>query len=586
MKNMKYTKSIRFKILLSFIILIFTITATVFSLSYYFTLRIMENNTIAYTQKLVGMLSDQVDSYISYMDNISDTIAADSDVKRFLSGSDNGQEVRERMNAVLSVRSDISSIILFSDDGRVVLDKENQTLNPYANYQETQWYQQAKAADSGYAITSSYVQNIIKDDYRWVISMAKTVRNKDGAPAGVLLIDLNYNVIRDLCVNITLGENGYVFILNESSMVYHPHQQLIYANIKQEATDVVSRDPRAAFTTRNDATGRYYTVETSQKSGWKVAGTYDLKEILTYRRMVNNTYIVLFLVFLAIGFFISQKLSSMLTKPMNQLIAGMRRAEQGAFDTKVNITTEDEIGRLASVFNTMLSHIDELVEKNKEELENKRKSELKALQAQINPHFLYNTLDSIVWMAEMEKSQDVVEMTLALSNLFRSSISDQNELVPLETELKNIESYLTIQKYRYADKLNFKIDIPGELYGCLVIKLMLQPLVENAIYHGIKEKNGPGMVIISGFDAGADFILNVEDDGTGMTKEQIRSLLDANSEPAAGSRHSSGIGVKNVDKRIKLYFGEEYGLTYSSEPGRGTRVMILLPKTGAKEGDA
>ena len=180
MKNMKYTKSIRFKILLSFIILIFTITATVFSLSYYFTLRIMENNTIAYTQKLVGMLSDQVDTYISYMDNISDTIAADSDVKRFLSGSDNGQEVRERMNAVLSVRSDISSIILFSDDGRVVLDKENQTLNPYANYRETQWYQQAKAADSGYAITSSYVQNIIKDDYRWVISMAKTVRNKDG----------------------------------------------------------------------------------------------------------------------------------------------------------------------------------------------------------------------------------------------------------------------------------------------------------------------------------------------------------------------------------------------------------------------
>lgn len=365
MKNMKYTKSIRFKILLSFIILIFTITATVFSLSYYFTLRIMENNTIAYTQKLVGMLSDQVDTYISYMDNISDTIAADSDVKRFLSGSDNGQEVRERMNAVLSVRSDISSIILFSDDGRVVLDKENQTLNPYANYRETQWYQQAKAADSGYAITSSYVQNIIKDDYRWVISMAKTVRNKDGAPAGVLLIDLNYNVIRDLCVNITLGENGYVFILNGSSMVYHPHQQLIYANIKQEATDVVSRDPRTAFTTRNDATGRYYTVETSQKSGWKVAGTYDLKEILTYRRMVNNTYIVLFLVFLAIGFFISQKLSSMLTKPMNQLIAGMRRAEQGAFDTKVNITTEDEIGRLASVFNTMLSHIDELWKKTR-----------------------------------------------------------------------------------------------------------------------------------------------------------------------------------------------------------------------------
>ena len=583
MKNTKYTKSISFRILLSFIILIFTITATVFALSYYFTLRIMENNTIAYTQKLVSMLSDQVDNYISYMDNISDTIAGDHNVKIFLSGADNAAGVRERMNAVLSVRDDISSIILFSDDGRVVLDKENQTLNPYVAYKKTQWYKDALAAESGYVITSSHVQNIIKDDYRWVISMAKIVKNADGVPAGVLLIDLKYNVIRDLCAKIKLGENGYVFILNGSSIVYHPHQQLIYANIKQESSDIVSRDPRESFTTRNDTTGRYYTVETSKKSGWKVAGTYDLKEVIIYKRMINNTYFLLFLAFCAIGFFVSKKLSGMLTKPIKQLMAGMRRAEQGEFDTKVNITTEDEIGRLAGVFNTMLAHINELVEKNKDEMENKRKSELKALQAQINPHFLYNTLDSIVWMAEMGKSEDVVEMTMALSNLFRSSISDRNELVPLETEIQNIQSYLTIQKYRYADKLNFKIDIPNELYHCPVIKLILQPLVENAIYHGIKEKDGPGTILISGFDAGADFILSVEDDGTGMSKEQIRAIFE---ESPKDGRKSGGIGVKNVDKRIKLYFGTEFGLTYTSEPGRGTRAMILLPKSGKKEGDA
>lgn len=590
MKHIQYTKSISFKILLSFVILIFLITATVFSLSYYFTLRIMETNTIEYTQKLVNMLKDQVDSYVSYMDNISDTFATDPDVKRFLSGGENEAAVREKMHSVSSVRSDISSIILFTEDGRAVLDRENAVLNPYADYRKTRWYEQLLASESGYVITSSYVQNIIQGDYRWVISMAKTIKDESGAAAGVLLIDLKYDAIEALCAKIKLGETGYVFILNGNSIVYHPHQQLLYANILSESTDLVSRDMRTSFTAINDATGRYYTVETSGMSGWKIAATYDLRELLTHRRMVTNAYLLLFMVFLTAGILIAQKLSSMLTKPIKQLIAGMRRAEQGAFDTKVNITAEDEIGRLASVFNTMLSHIDALVEKNKQDMESRRKSELRALQAQINPHFLYNTLDSIVWMAEMNKTQDVVDMTMALSNLFRSSISDPNELVPLETELKNIESYLTIQKYRYADKLNFQIDIPAALYGCRVIKLMLQPLVENAIYHGIKEKDGPGTIRIFGYDAGADFILNVEDDGTGMTKEQAERILrdapdDQKIDVVQNGREkkSGGIGVKNVDKRIKLYFGEAYGLTYSSEIGRGTRVMILLPKTDQKE---
>jgi len=227
----------------------------------------------------------------------------------------------------------------------------------------------------------------------------------------------------------------------------------------------------------------------------------------------------------------------------------------------------------------MVGRIGELMEANVREQELKRKSDLKALQAQINPHFLYNTLDSIIWMGEMGKSREVVKMTSALSRLFRISISKGRELIPLRDELEHVRSYLTIQEMRYKDKFRYLIDIPEDLMDCTVLKITLQPLVENAIYHGIRSVDYEGLIEIAGRLDGEDIVLTVDDNGEGMDVDALARLLDDE-----GPHHEDepiekrqGTGVRNVHERIRLYFGADYGLAYQSQDENGTRITIRFP---------
>ena len=222
----------------------------------------------------------------------------------------------------------------------------------------------------------------------------------------------------------------------------------------------------------------------------------------------------------------------------------------------------------------MLERIENLKEQVVEEQEDKRKYELQALQAQINPHFLYNTLDSIIWMAETQDS-NIVAMTEALAKLFRISLNKGNEEILLKKEMEHVKNYLIIQSMRYADKFTFEIRVEPEVEKCRIIKLILQPIVENCIYHGIKKKRGSGHIIIRAFHSEPNLILQVKDDGCGMSRETCEKMLSYEIEQENIS--GSGIGVKNVNERIQLRFGKEYGLHYDSEEGKGTTVTYTLP---------
>ncbi len=226
---------------------------------------------------------------------------------------------------------------------------------------------------------------------------------------------------------------------------------------------------------------------------------------------------------------------------------------------------------MSNTFNVMITRIKKLMESAIASEEEKRKSEIRALQAQINPHFLYNTLDAIIWMSAAGKNEEVAEMTAALADLFRTSISKGDSLASLHNEIGNIKSYLTIQKMRYGDKLSYGIHIPQDLLGLMTPKLILQPIVENAIYHGIKLSPTGGTITIGARRTEKLLILTVEDSGVGMTEEQTARLF----EPKENT--DRGIGVINVNNRIRLSFGPEYGLHYYSEPGKGTRVEAWLP---------
>jgi two-component system sensor histidine kinase YesM len=262
--------------------------------------------------------------------------------------------------------------------------------------------------------------------------------------------------------------------------------------------------------------------------------------------------------------------------------------EQGNFNVRATIGTHNEIGELSKTFNIMLSEIQKLVQRVTEQQELKRKSELKALQMQINPHFLYNTLDSIIWMAEGGKQQEVIAMSSSLARLFRLSISKNKEIIDIASEVEHVRNYLTIQKIRYKDKMDYRIEVPDEIKRYKTVKIILQPLVENAIYHGIKNKEGTGLIVIYGRKTNEGVELIVQDDGVGMSAEALQQLKDTiagngkksvttigeSSNPL--SSHS-GLGVHNVDERIKLYFGNSYGLEYESKEDFGTVVRIKLP---------
>ena len=260
-------------------------------------------------------------------------------------------------------------------------------------------------------------------------------------------------------------------------------------------------------------------------------------------------------------------------RPLKKLERHMGRVSLENLSEKVDITTDDEIGHLAGNFNSMLERIENLKEQVVEEQEDKRKYELQALQAQINPHFLYNTLDSIIWMAEGRKYEEVVLMTASLARLLRQSISNEDEVVPLAREVEYAKGYLTIQKMRYKDKLEFEIDVEPSILNIPLIKLVLQPIIENAIYHGLKYKESKGLLQVKGFMEDGNAVLQVIDNGVGMDEETLSHIYDKHKV----NYHSNGVGVYNVQKRLKLYYGENYGIAYESEKGVGTTATITIP---------
>lgn len=275
---------------------------------------------------------------------------------------------------------------------------------------------------------------------------------------------------------------------------------------------------------------------------------------------------------------ISSIISREITKPIRSLRDSMRKVQNGQFDTHVEVITENEIGSLGRSFNLMTSEIQALMEQNVYEQKQKRKSELKALQAQINPHFLYNTLDSIIWMSEAGENDEVVEMTSALARLLRQSISNDQEEVELEKEIEYVKNYLTIQKMRYKDKLEFFIYVDPRVAHVPIIKLVLQPLVENAIYHGIKYKETKGNLKIYARPVDGRVEIVVADDGIGMDEDVMEHIFDEHRK----EQKRNGVGVPNVQKRLKLQYGSEYGIRYESVKGAGTKAVITIPVDGGR----
>ena len=537
-------------------------------------------NSINYTSQIIKQVNYDIDSYVKYLENISFIVSTSSDVSNYLYNEGQTdmerEEEKERIlsqfKTIMDSRSDIYNIAVVANNGRSILNDGEDEFTEYINVRDQDWYKAALEAKDGTAISSSHVQNAIKSSYKWVITLSKALINYNNAQnEGVFFVDLNYTSISELCNNNNIGNKGYIFILDEDgNIIYHPKQQLMYGGLITENVDDIMACKENYFNTGD----KIYTISKSDKTGWTVVGAANTSELLKNNKQAQMMYLLVAAVLLLGVILISSIIAREITRPIRQLRDSMSMVEEGQFDkANVAVTAKNEIGSLSKSFNVMTERIHTLMEQNVYEQKQKRKNEMKALQAQINPHFLYNTLDSIIWMSEAGQNEEVVLMTSALAKLLRQSISNDREQVTVAEEIEYVRSYLTIQKMRYKDKLEYSIEVSPEINHIMIIKFALQPLVENAIYHGLKYKETKGNLNIRGYERGDKAYITIADDGVGMDEDVLEHIFDETMK----EHKSNGVGVPNVQKRLQLYYGPEYGISYISRKGVGTVATVTVP---------
>lgn len=579
--------NIRTAILTSYFVIVIMSLAVFGLVAIRYTEKTVLQNAEEYSVQLIERVNSDIDSYMDYLRNISALISSNGDVHDYLFREDLTEQEKEQcfqrittqFGTIMETRDDIVNIGIIGKNGRYIINKGFFRINENIDLENVDWIQSAFANHGNTTVSSSHVQNVVAERYEWVITLSKALRDKNSKQQeGVFFVDLNYSSISELCDAISFGNKGYIYILDaKGKFIYHPQQQLLYSGLKQEKVGEVLECKESSFITED---GKLYSVSRSKETGWTVVGVSYMEEFLKNNEETTRLYLVSAILILMAALVIAFFLSDEITKPIKKLGDSMKEVEKGNFDNAaLEIHGQNEIARLSSSFNIMTTEIKHLMEQNVEEQRQKRKSELRALQAQINPHFLYNTLDSIIWMAEWGKTKEVVLMTSSLAKLLRQSISNQNELVRVEEEVEYTKSYLTIQKMRYKDKLEYEILINEKVQKCRMPKLVLQPLVENAIYHGIKYKEGKGVIRVEGDQKDGELVLKVSDDGIGMSKEALDKIF----EKRETDTRRNGVGVLNVHERIQLYYGKEYGLRFYSVPDRGTAVEVHLPWT--KEGE-
>lgn len=573
-------KSIQSTIMVSFSALMVIAVLIFLFIALNYTKNSIYENSINYTSQIINQVNYDIDSYVKYLENISYIVSTSSDVSNYLFNEEQTEEEMEdekerilsQFKTILDSRSDIYNIAVVANNGRSILNDGEDEFTEYINIKEQSWFKAALEAKDGTAISSSHVQNAIKSSYKWVITLSKALTNYNNARnEGIFFVDLNYTAISELCNNNNIGNKGYIFILDENgNIIYHPKQQLMYGGLITENVDDIMACEENYFNTGD----KIYTISKSDKTGWTVVGAANTSELLKNNKQAQMMYLLVAAVLLLGVILISSIIAREITRPIRQLRDSMSMVEEGQFDkANVAVTAKNEIGSLSKSFNVMTERIHTLMEQNVYEQKQKRKSEMKALQAQINPHFLYNTLDSIIWMSEAGQNEEVVLMTSALARLLRQSISNDKEQVTIAEEIEYVRSYLTIQKMRYKDKLEYSIEVSPEISHVMIIKFALQPLVENAIYHGLKYKETKGNLNIRGYERGDKAYITIADDGVGMDEEVLEHIFDESKK----EHKSNGVGVPNVQKRLQLHYGQEYGISYISRKGVGTVATVTVP---------
>ncbi len=550
----------------------FTMTSVIatilMGLSFYFRFSAQSTETIWQgNQTRIEQAADNVTTYFRNMMKICDTI-----YYRIIKDTDfSTNDITDELRLVYDMNKDyIESMALFSVNGEMICTIPAAKERVGFLLQEQDWFQQTIQTEENIHFDIPQVSRVFATDgegYTRIIPMSRVVQLNfgDHMQKGILLIQLRYSVLQDMLSNIVVGENSYVYLTDEfGNLMYHPYQEQIM-------------EGKAGFAQKQNQVEQTTTIG---YTGWNMVAVSG-QENISLNNWKSRSFILFLLFFflnaiMLINFYISKKV----TEPMKKLERAVKKIEAGDLDTKIEYSGVYEIQTLSNAIETMEKNLKQLMEDIVSEHEAKRKSDLMVLQNQINPHFLYNTLDIIVWMVENEKSDDAVRAVTALARFFRISLSKGKTIIPVTDEIEHVRNYLMIQNMRYKNKFSYTFCVEKDTEHLGTVKLVLQPLVENAIYHAMEFMDDDGELVVGAKREGDILILWVKDNGCGMTQEKVEALLSGTLKQTG---KGSGVGIRNVTERIQLLFGEKYGLYIYSEPDEGTTVEIHIPAISYEE---
>jgi two-component system sensor histidine kinase YesM len=531
------------------------------------------------TQQLMSQTETNLEDYLTSMRRVSDAmyydVIKDKDLAR--------DSLDSEMFLLYEANKDnLISFALFKRDGSLVSAAPISAMKSRIDVREQPWFNLAMEEPENLHFSTPHVQNIFDAStfrYYWVISLSRIVELTDkGVPMrGVLLVDMNYSTIEQMMERVNSSNSYQYFYLCDSDgeLIYHPRQMRINAGNYKENNAQVCEYEDGVHEERFDGEDRLVIVNTISYTGWKLVCVIPMNGFrLGNVSMRIFTLMVILATILAI-LVVNRIVTIQITSPILQLNRSIQNMEGGRVDPdSVYIGGPAEIEHLGRSLQGSFQQVNTLMDDLLSEQDERRRSELDALQSQINPHFLYNTLDSIVWMIEGEKNDDAVFMVTQLASLFRISLSRGRTVISIKDELVHARNYMNIQKVRYKDAFEVYWDIQEEVLSFCTVKLIVQPILENALYYGIDAMGDEGEIHVKGVKQGEDIYLTITDNGLGMPEETVRQLLVDESRV---HKNGSGVGLINVHKRIQLRFGEAYGLIIRSEPDEGTAVTIHLP---------
>ncbi|HHW47136.1 MAG TPA: histidine kinase [Clostridiaceae bacterium] len=585
---------LRNKFILAFLILVIFPLLISGSLAYRQSSKIITQNAYTYSLDTLKQISKNIDYYIKEMESITGFITTNEELMENLEEYHSMPELAkveaaDKINKTLlnytGFRDELSGLYLYDMHGNYFYRKGRSPKLDYDFYSEP-WYKDTLAKSGKINIIGTHLQYHVQNKPKYVFSVSRLIRNFETRQSiGVIMVDYEYSVIEKVISTESDSalSSGNLYVLDkDGKIIFNRDASLLTKNFDYEFSAVILSGEHGTLTQKINDTEMFIVYYTSPYSLWKIVNIMPLASILKDTTVIKNSILIATLICIILIFILSLEVSNGLVKPIKQLLNAMSEIEKGNLSTRLNINTRDEVKLLADGFNRMAENIKNLIERVYHAQLNQKEAQLKALQTQINPHFLYNTLESIRGVAMIEGVQSIAVMSKSLSSLFRYSIKGK-EIVYVKDEIDHIKNYITIQNFRFEDKFHVEYNIDEEIYNYKILKLTLQPLVENSIQHGLENKKGTGIIIISCKKEDDCIIFLISDNGHGMPAEKMKLLnesLAKDVQPAVemtNNNKSESIGIYNVNTRLKLYFGNKFGLRFLSNNGPGITVEVRVP---------